>query len=120
MRLQNLSSFSDSKESAMIGCMRTRVRKQPIIALYFESETVLKLYNLEASNSAMFIIAFLLKKKNKSPYWHLLLKLGNPLSKNKIFNWYIETHASVKETKSTTMNIFRFFYFLFKSFVKWN
>ena len=23
----------------MIGCMRTRVRKQPIIALYFESET---------------------------------------------------------------------------------
>ena len=24
------------------------VRKQPIIALYFESETVLKLYNLEA------------------------------------------------------------------------
>ena len=26
----------------MIGCLRTRVRKQPIIALYFESETVLK------------------------------------------------------------------------------
>ena len=25
---------------------------------------------------------------------------------------------SVKETKSATMNIFRFFYFLFKSFVK--
>ena len=32
----------------MIGCMRTRVRKQPTIALYFESETVLKFYNLEA------------------------------------------------------------------------
>ena len=32
----------------MIGCLRTRVRKQPIIALYFESENVLKLYNLEA------------------------------------------------------------------------
>ena len=30
----------------MIGCLRTRVRKQPIIALYFESETVLKFYNL--------------------------------------------------------------------------
>ena len=27
------------KKSAMIGCLRTRVRKQPIIALYFESET---------------------------------------------------------------------------------
>ena len=24
----------------MIGCLRTRVRKQPIIALHFESETV--------------------------------------------------------------------------------
>ena len=32
----------------MIGCLRTRVRKQPIIALYFESDTVLKFYNLEA------------------------------------------------------------------------
>ena len=31
----------------MIGCLRTRVRKQPIIALYFESELVLKFYNLE-------------------------------------------------------------------------
>ena len=33
----------------MIGCLRTRVRNQPIIALYFESENVLKLYNLEAT-----------------------------------------------------------------------
>ena len=32
----------------MIGCLRTRVRKQPIIALYFESEPVLKFNNLEA------------------------------------------------------------------------
>ena len=31
-----------------IGCLRTRVRKQSIIALYFESETVLKFYNLKA------------------------------------------------------------------------
>ena len=31
----------------MIGCLRTRVRKQPIIALYFEFEIVLKFYNLE-------------------------------------------------------------------------
>ena len=31
----------------MIGCLGTRVRKQPIIALYFESETVLQFYNLE-------------------------------------------------------------------------
>ena len=33
----------------MIGCLGTRVHKQPIIALYFESATVLKFYNLEAS-----------------------------------------------------------------------
>ena len=32
----------------MIGCLRTRVHKQPIIALYFEFETVLKFYNLKA------------------------------------------------------------------------
>ena len=32
----------------MIGCLRTRVRKQPIIVLYFNFETVLKFYNPEA------------------------------------------------------------------------
>ena len=32
----------------MIGCLRTRDHKQPIIALYFESEPELKFYNLEA------------------------------------------------------------------------
>ena len=35
----------------MTGCSRTRVRKQPIIALYFESETVLKFKNLEAGTT---------------------------------------------------------------------
>ena len=32
----------------MIGCLQTHVRKQSIIALYFEFETILKLYNLVA------------------------------------------------------------------------
>ena len=32
----------------MIGCLRTRVHKQPIIELYFESENELKFYNLDA------------------------------------------------------------------------
>ena len=32
----------------MIGCLRTRVRKRPIIALYFEFEDELKFHNLEA------------------------------------------------------------------------
>ena len=34
----------------MIGCLRTRVRKQQIIALYFESEKELQFYKLEASD----------------------------------------------------------------------
>ena len=38
----------------MIGCLRTRVRKQPIIELYFESEPVLKFYNLEARSENKF------------------------------------------------------------------
>ena len=37
-----MSTVSDSKQSTMIGCLRTRVRKQPIIALHFESENELK------------------------------------------------------------------------------
>ena len=32
----------------MVGCLRTRVRKHPIIALYFELETVLKFYDIGA------------------------------------------------------------------------
>ena len=32
----------------MIGCLRTRVRKQPIITLYLKFENELKLYNLGA------------------------------------------------------------------------
>ena len=35
----------------MIGCLRICVRKQPIIALYFESENVLKFYSLETQKT---------------------------------------------------------------------
>ena len=44
----------------MIGCLRTRVRKQPIIALYFESETVLKFYNLESRVFTLHIVLLVL------------------------------------------------------------
>ena len=37
-----LSTISDSKYSSMISCLRTSVHKQPIIALYFESENELE------------------------------------------------------------------------------
>ena len=42
----------------MIGCLRTRVRKQPIIALYFESENELKLNMLEACFWSLFTRIF--------------------------------------------------------------
>ena len=42
----------------MIGCLRTHVRKQPIIALYFESENELKFYNLEATQIVKLIALF--------------------------------------------------------------
>ena len=44
-----MSSFSSSKKNAVIGRLWTRIRKQTIIAFYFEFETVLMFYNLEAS-----------------------------------------------------------------------
>ena len=34
----------------MIGCLRARVHKQPIIALYFESEIELKFYNSQGQD----------------------------------------------------------------------
>ena len=53
----------------MIGCLRTRVRKQPIIALYFESETVLKFYNLESSTIKAVWIQCLAQEHNTVPQW---------------------------------------------------
>ena len=53
----------------MIGCLRTRVPKQPIIVLYFESETVLKFYNLETwSQKLQFAFLFIL-------YYYLVAQL---------------------------------------------
>ena len=52
----------NSKYSAMICCLWTRVHKQPIIALYFEFKNELKFYNLGARSNywhnSDFIIAF--------------------------------------------------------------
>ena len=53
----------------MIGRLRICVRKQPIIVLYFESETVLKFYNLEAWWLAALIwIVSALKKWQYLPH----------------------------------------------------
>ena len=43
----------------MIDCLWTRVRKQPIIALYFESENKLKFYNLEAWSFTSYLLTVL-------------------------------------------------------------
>ena len=48
----------------MIGCLGTHVLKQPIITLYFELETVLKFYNLEAS--------LLVEYGINSRYWDMI------------------------------------------------
>ena len=50
----------------MIGCLWTRVRKQPTNTLYFEFETVLKFYNLEArrhpGGAEIHLYSFLVQK----------------------------------------------------------
>ena len=53
----------------MMGCLRTHVRKQPIIELYFESETVLKLCNLKV----LAILFFKKKKKNRLSSFSVIL-----------------------------------------------
>ena len=56
----------------MIGCLWTCVRKQPIIALYFESENVLKFYNFET------------RRQNLPPGW-------NPLPRLRL--WFVIGHT---------------------------
>ena len=55
----------------MIGCLRTRVRKYPIIALYFESENELKFYNHEATGIEVIKLEYSLKLKIKQNDWLL-------------------------------------------------
>ena len=48
----------------MIGCLRTHVLKQPIIAFYFESENELVFYNLKArSGSKLFVTLIVFLKE---------------------------------------------------------
>ena len=57
---------------------RTRVGKEPIIALYFEFETVLKFYNLGPDETPRISLIFMLKAQptmnnyiNKLPCWYI-------------------------------------------------
>ena len=54
----------------MIGCLPSRIRKQPIIALYFEFETLLKFYNLEARKVRKILLELgSQNKKQKSEFF---------------------------------------------------
>ena len=57
----------------MIVCLRTRVHKQPIIALYFESETVFKFWYLYTGQVFVFILVFILLGTKD---WSVFFKFG--------------------------------------------
>ena len=72
----------------MIGRLRTRICKQPIIALYFEFENELKFYNLEArfytlllylsipfDNGFYFILVSIYKKRGLTHQWNTIVIL---------------------------------------------
>ena len=54
----------------MVGYMRTRVSKHPIIARYFEFENELKFYNLEAWSWAYKICLMLNSTEHKIKHAH--------------------------------------------------
>ena len=62
----------------MIGCLGTRVPKQPIIALDFESENELKFYNLKAPVSSKELRALRFK------FFFVLFRPSNIFSKARI------------------------------------
>ena len=80
----------------MIGCLRTRVRKQPIIALYFEFENEFQFYNLEART---------ILTCTTSEFTHLLSSQGNLVnSKSK------DTEFLFRVTSSSNQNKYLIFY----------
>ena len=82
----------------MNGCLRTRVCKQPIIALYFESKTVLRFYNLEALSQICSltvakvrkILPFNFRWKNIS--WSHLMKFIKCSNEDWTSKWDFGTH----------------------------
>ena len=63
----------------MIGYLWARVRKQPIIELYYDSENELKFYNLEASwTSKQLLYCFPWRISNEVWQIDLLLLLNKP------------------------------------------
>ena len=59
----------------MIGCLRTCVRKQSTIELYFEFENELEFYNLEASTIHTILYTLVKLLSNKGEQNGLLVNL---------------------------------------------
>ena len=80
----------------MIGCLWTRVRKQPNIALYFESENELEFYNFEARPSVESVY----QKNNLlvSQEKHLLWVLKRTVSMRRFF-WAPKTYVKLMGKK---------------------
>ena len=77
----------------MIGCLRTRVRKQPITELYFEFETVLMFYNLEARNNKGAIASEAAKKRRLvSGFVVLMIRSNRKRFSQDVLRWPL-THT---------------------------
>ena len=113
----------------MIGCLRTRVRKQPIIVLYFDFANELKFYNLEARNypsvvpsqscsknsiPCRILVAMATIMKN---FKHFLVKKYWPYFKINWYKWF--TKAVEKHGRHEVGPVFLLYYIgkLLKIFV---
>ena len=67
----------------MIDCLRTRVRKQPIIVLYFEIDNELKFYNLKPRSNSNFTI--LTPTFSRDGFYNSCFQ--NPSENSDIDNW---------------------------------
>ena len=63
----------------MIGCLRTRGHKQPIIVLYSEFVTVLKFYNLEAGARVFHLVSIGFWLEPKQRHYGVVLEQGTVL-----------------------------------------
>ena len=74
-----------------------RVRKQPIIALHFESETVLKFYNIPQSHTA----DLMKRHRAKTATRHKIANTKNKYSKCILVDWFEINWTSTREIISS-------------------
>ena len=86
----------------MIGCLWTRVRKQPIIELYFESEIVLRFYNLGASRHIIYAPVLCVRASRPLARLHLFEGSSKPsvVAKNLTFYGFFFLFALIQNLSS--------------------